>query len=129
MTRYQVRQEPWLRYIYTGPGTQNVLQFADGSYQETIGQVTTYWTFASGERALLTFEVLEDCASEVVIGEDFIFEHNIFAEHESSLRVLEFDGGSYELAPFDFISWWQQKYLGVKSKLLNKNAGGTLPYL
>jgi hypothetical protein len=81
-----------------------------------------YWTFTSGEKALLAFEVLEDCASEVVIGEDFIFEHNIFAEHKSSLRILEFDGDSYELAPFDFISGWQQKYLSVKSKFQNNNA-------
>jgi len=60
----------------------------------------------------------------VVLGEDFIFEHNIFAKHGSSLRVLEFDGDSYELAPFDFISSWQQKYLNVKSKLQNNNAAG-----
>jgi len=103
-------------YINARPGTQNVLQFADGSYQETVGQVTTHWTFASGKRALLTFEVLEDCASEVVIGEDFIYSHNIFQEHEASLRMLSSDIDSYELAPFDFISSWQQKYLNVKSK-------------
>lgn len=94
---------------------QNFLQFADGNYQKTIGQVTAYWTFASGEKALLTFEVLEDCASEVVIGKDFIFKHNIFVDHASSLRMLEFDCDSYELASFDFISSWQQKYLNVKS--------------
>ena len=112
--------------IDTGPGTQNFLQFADGSYQETIGQVNAYWTFASGEKALLTFEVLEDCASEVVIGEEFIFKHNIFADHASSLRMLEFGGDSYELAPFDFISSWQRKCLSVKSKLYSQNAAGNL---
>lgn len=85
-------------------GPKNFFQFSDGSYQETIGQVTAYWTFASGEKTLLTFKVMEDCASEVVIGEDFIFKHYIFADHASSLRMLEFDCDSYELAPFDFIS-------------------------
>ena len=86
--------------------TQNVLQFANGSCKETIGLVTTEWTFASGEKALLTFEVLEDCASKVVIGEDFIFEHSIFSKHESSLRMLDFGGDACKLAPFDFIRSW-----------------------
>jgi hypothetical protein len=116
-----------MAYIDTGPGTQNFLQFADDSYQETISQVTAYWTFASSEKALLTFEVLEDCASEVVIGEDFLFKHNIFADHTSSLRMLEFDCDSYELAPFDFISSWQQKCLNVKSRLHRNKARGKIP--
>jgi hypothetical protein len=103
MLRHQVRQKYGFD-IDTGPGTQNVLQFAYGSYKEMIGQVTTYWTFASSEKALLIFEVLEDCTSKVVIGEDFIFEHDIFAGHLASLRMLDFDGDSYELATFDFIS-------------------------
>jgi hypothetical protein len=111
-------------YINTGSRAQNILQFADGSYQKTVGQVTAHWTFASGERALLTFEVLEDCASEVVIGEDFIYSHNIFQEHKDSLRTLSVDDDSYELAPFDFISTWQKKYLNVKSKLrLHRSTG------
>jgi len=40
--------------------------------------------------------------------------------------MLEFDGDTYELAPFDFISSWQQKYLNAKSKLQNNNATGML---
>jgi hypothetical protein len=40
--------------------------------------------------------------------------------------MLEFDGDAYELAPFDFINLWQQKYLNVKSKLQNNKATGIL---
>lgn len=111
-------------HIKTGPGTENFLQFADGSYQETVGQVTTHWTFASGERALLTFEVLEACASEVVIGEDFIYSHKIFHEYEASLWMFSLDNDSFDLAPFDFVTTWQKNYLNMKSKLQFRRSPG-----
>jgi hypothetical protein len=87
--------------------------------------VTTHWTFASGKRIRLTFEILEDCASSVVVGEDFIYSHKIFQEHEASLRMFSASTESYELAPFDFFSSWQQKYLNLKSKLRRKVTTGS----
>jgi hypothetical protein len=119
-TDYYIRLHPWrLTYINTGPGTQLVLQFADGSLQDTIA---THWTFASGKKALLTFEVLEDCASDVIIGEDFIYSHNVFQEHEASLRMLSSsDIDLYKLATIDVYKPWQKKYRDVKSKISKKS--------
>jgi hypothetical protein len=89
--------------IETGEESRNYFQFADGSYEETVGQVHTSWTFASGERIPITFEVLENCVSEVIIGEELIYEHNIFEKHSSSILVWESQLDAYDLAPFDFI--------------------------
>ena len=80
------------------------LQFADESIDKTVGQVETHWTFANGERIPLTFEILEECCSDVIIGEGILPEHNVFQDHASSLVQIQLSKCSYELAPFDFIS-------------------------
>lgn len=87
---------------------RNWLQFADGSHEETIGQVDTWWEFATGEQIPVTFEILKDCCSDVVIGEEILTQHNVFDSHASSLISWEASPDSYELAPFDFIRRWQR---------------------
>lgn len=99
---------------------RNWLQFADGSYEETIGQVDSYWEFATGTQIPVTFEILENCCSDVVIGEEVLTRHNVFDSHASSLISWEASPDSYELAPFDFISRWQQ-HLGSKRGGAPKN--------
>lgn len=87
------------------------IQFADGSYDKTVGQVKTYWTFASGERIPVTFEVLEYCCSEVIIGEEILTEQNVFVEHSASIVwTATLNDDSYVLAPFDFINSWQRSW-------------------
>ena len=106
-------------HVETGPNRRNWLQFADGSCEETFGQVETYWTFATGERVPLTFEVLENCYSDVIIGEEILTQHNVFEIHASSLVFLEASPDSHELAPFGFIYAWQRalgRVRGSKSK-------------
>lgn len=99
----------------------NWLQFADGTYEATIGQVDTFWTFATGECIPVTFEILQSCCSDVIIGEEILTEHNVFADHASSLVSLEVETDFYELATFDFIRRWQKGLFGrgKRSKQLN----------
>ena len=95
--------------LQTEPENRGYLQFADGSFDETVGQVKTYWTFASGERIPVTFEILRYCCSDVIIGEDVLTEHRVFQDHaDSILSEIAFDNDSFELAPFDFINSWQR---------------------
>ena len=95
--------------IKTGPKHCGYLQFADGSYDETVGQVETHWTFATGERIPVTFEVLEYCCSDVIIGEEILTEHNVFQRHEASIfQIAAVDDDCFELAPFDFVNSWQK---------------------
>jgi hypothetical protein len=100
-------------YLKEGPEHRNWLQFADGSFEETVGQVDTYWTFATGKRIPVTFEVLEECCSDVIIGEEICTQQNVFEDHGSSLIILDSLSDSYELAPFDFIIGWK-RLLGLK---------------
>ena len=100
------------------------LQFADGSYQETAGQVETYWTFETGKRIPVTFEVLEDCCYDVVLGEDIIYEHDVFQKHASSLESYEPEDDAFDLAPFDFISSWQRSCGKKLAKLKPKRTLG-----
>lgn len=100
-------------YLAKGPEHRKWLQFADGSCEQTVGQVNTYWTFATGERIPVTFEVLEECCFDVIIGEEICTQHNVFEDHGSSLIMLDSSLDSYELAPFDFIGGWE-RFLGLK---------------
>ena len=96
------------------------LQFADGSSEITVGRVRTHWRFANGKRIPIRFEVLENCCSDVIIGEEVLTHHNVFEQHASSLVTFEPSPDSYELAPFDFIQGWQRA-LGMGKGRTPKN--------
>ena len=67
---------------------RDYLQFADGSWALTQGCVDTHWTFPSGERIPITFAVLRDCCSDVILGDDFLEEHRIFEDPASALTTV-----------------------------------------
>ena len=113
--------------LLTGQNNCGYLQFADGSYDETVGQVKTYWTFASGERIPVTFEVLEYCCSDVVIGEEILMEYKVFVKHAASIFLTATgQDDSYELAPFDFINSWQRRYNRAMDKAASALTRGSL---
>lgn len=95
-------------YVYSGPSHRNLLQFADGTYQETVGQVQTNWTFASSECIPLIFEVLENCCSDVVLGDTILYDYNVFEDHAASILSYESLDSMLQLAPFDFVKNWQR---------------------
>lgn len=86
------------------------LRFADGTCQETEGRVDTHWTFAFGERIPITFDVLKNCSADVVIGEEFLLENNIFEDHTSSVVDTPYESDFHQLAPFDFVRAWQRPF-------------------
>ena len=107
--------------IKAGPKHCGYLEFADGSYDMTVGQVKPHWTFATGERIPVTFEVLEYCCSDVIIGEEILTDHNVFQRHEASITLTgAIDDDCFELAPFDFVNSWQK----CCEKLMAKAAMG-----
>ena len=125
--------------ICNKPEDCGYLQFADGTYQETVGRVHTYWTFKSGERIPITFEVLENCCSDLIIGDDILWDHNVFEVYASSIianassiianassiiaRPEECE--PYSLAPFGWLNGWQKKVFGkgqATGKLLQFNS-------
>lgn len=96
------------------------LQFADGSSEDTVGTVRSYWTFKSGARIPVTFEVLKFCASNVVLGEDFVYDCQVFSKHTSLVRLVDAFKYYSELAPFNVFKSWQQKLERVTSKAETK---------
>ena len=88
--------------INYNPKCRGYLQFADGTTQQTIGQVKSSWTFENGETIFETFEVLENCLFDVVLGEDVLYRHDVFNLHSSSLVSQEMSNSCPELAPFDY---------------------------
>lgn len=85
-------------------------------------------TFASGERIPVTFEVLEYCCSDVIIGEQILTYQNVFVEHAASIILGEIsdDHGSYGLAPFDFMNSWQRTYQRIVDKTASKRVEGSI---
>jgi hypothetical protein len=71
----------------------------------------------------ITFDVLQNCASDVILGEEFIHDHGIFIEHPTEIRDLPSDGDYYELAPFDIARGWQQKLSSKFSGRESKTKG------
>jgi hypothetical protein len=104
----------------------NWVQFADCTHQQTLGRVNTHWAFASGECIPITFEVLEKCADKVIIGEDIIYNHDVFTEYRHSIRTFNREQESHlsELAPFAFISSSQKKANDLAKKLLGGSTKG-----
>ena len=108
------------------------MQFADGTFQETVGQVDTTWTFASGLEIPITFEVLEDCSADVILGEDLLLEHDVFGTYAASMQEVPYEDEEDEpadLSPFGYTSYLQQKFESLTTKIMSKfNSKFPYPY-
>lgn len=102
--------------ILPGPEHCNYLRFADGSAQETIGQVSTFWTFCSGKRIPIVFEVLENCCSDLIIGDDILWENDVFEAHADSITCISNMVDHYSLAPFSYEKDWKKIFGKCKPK-------------
>lgn len=61
----------------------------------------------------MRFEVLENCAADVVLGEEIIYQHNLFETYASSITEVDECEEPYLLAPFGFLTSWQAKTTNV----------------
>ena len=105
-----------------GRRKRGCLLFADGTSQSTVGRVKTTWTFETGERVPINFEVLETCSADVILGDNFLWDHNVFEKHTGSFTE-SYPGCQYpvkkqwlDLAPFTILSKWQEKASNMTSK-------------
>jgi len=92
--------------------------------QQTLGQVKTTWTFENGARVPLTLEVLQDCCAPVILGEDFLFDNNVFDSYKTLLvedEVQLLCNDSPLLAPFAFTTYWQKKADEILHRLRSKD--------
>ena len=96
-------------HIHANDSNCKIIQFADGSHQRTVGQVYTSWNFSTGYSVPIICDVLEHCLHDVVLGEDLLWENNVFDAHALSINTLSLEMEDFELAPFSFASKWQRK--------------------
>ena len=99
------------------------MQFADGTFQETVGQVDTTWTFTSGLEIPITFEILENCSADVILGEDFLLDHDVFRSHAASMQEILYEdeqGEPADLSPFGYTNYWQQKFENGRLNIMSK---------
>jgi predicted aspartyl protease len=81
------------------------LRFADGSSQRTLGKVNAKWAFHDdpGGSINVTFEVLERCPYEVIIGLDILYEHDVYNKHTACLVESAPEKG--KALPLNHVGW------------------------
>ena len=68
------------------------------------------WTFGSGLHVPLTFEVLRGCCHDIVLGEEVLWDNDVFENEASSQLDLSLDVDFLTLEPFTFVNKWQRKF-------------------
>jgi hypothetical protein len=88
--------------ILSGPENCGWILFPDGTEEATIGQAHTTMTLPDGKVVPIIFELLRSCHVPVVLGQDFIFDHDIYTRYATS--IMEFDDldSGDELMPMGF---------------------------
>ena len=82
--------------------------------------MNTTWTFASGLKIPVTFEVLENCSADVILGEDVLWEHNVFDTYAASIQDMRYENEEdelFDLAPFSYKPKWSQEAIRLKRKV------------
>lgn len=124
-----VKKRGWLLDMYPGPDSCRLLQFADGSTERTEGRLKLQWSFnkrwelaSSDTPMVVTFDVLRGCPFDVILGEDFLQESEVFAIHNEAFVDVSVEGaGGINMVIFaaDFL----RSTLTPRSKMKTHSAG------
>ena len=88
--------------ILTEPRNCGWILFPDGTEEATMGQAQTNITLPDGKVVPVVFELLSNCHVPVVLGQDFIFDHDIYTKYAASLFEFEDVHSGDELMPMGF---------------------------
>lgn len=79
--------------IYTDDDSRGLLQFADGTTQEALGRVTAKWAFKDDidNPMNVSFEVLAECAYDVILGQEILYQHEAYSKHRTCLVDVELE--------------------------------------
>ncbi|KAH0553472.1 hypothetical protein GP486_006458 [Trichoglossum hirsutum] len=74
--------------IHNEPRNRVWLVFADGSVRQTVGQVEAYLGLDDNpfHDFPVTFDVLRDCAYDVIIGDEILYEKEVFSQYGDCLE-------------------------------------------
>ncbi|PMD28759.1 hypothetical protein L207DRAFT_574684 [Hyaloscypha variabilis F] len=88
--------------ILSQPENCGKILFPDGTEEATIGQARTTITLADGKVVPIVFELLPDCHVPVVLGQDFVFDYDIYRKYATSIMESDDLDGGDELMPMGF---------------------------
>ena len=101
-----IMDESWTRSfgfsIRSAAENMGVVVFPDNSTRATIGQVHTTITLRGGAPTPIVFEVLPDCYVPVVLGEDFVFDNDLYTNHASAFVESGDPDSMYDLLPMNY---------------------------
>jgi hypothetical protein len=88
--------------ILTEPRNCGWIVFPGGTEEATVGQAQTNITLPDGNVVPIVFELLSNCHVPVVLGQDFIFDHDIYTRYARALLEFEDIHSGDELMPMGF---------------------------
>lgn len=103
--------------IQAGPANCGIVHFPDGTTAATTGRIHTTITLAGGDAIPIVFEVLPNCYVPIILGEDFVFDNDIFSNYAGSLHEVEGLDCSDDLLLMDYQQPWYAT-VAEKAKLL-----------
>jgi hypothetical protein len=118
---HNMMNEDWAKAhgfsIQAGSANCGVVHFPDGTTAPTTGRIHTTITLAGGDAVPIVFNVLPDCYVPVILGEDFVFDNNIFSNYADSLHEVEGLDCCDDLLLMDYQQPWYAT-IAEKAKLL-----------
>ena len=76
----------------------------------------------------VTFEVLDGCFSDVILGDSILYDNNVFEDHASAITTVESELELYQLAPFDFFRPCERKCTSLVDRFKALRKKGINPY-
>ncbi|KAI9807354.1 MAG: hypothetical protein M1833_000097 [Piccolia ochrophora] len=93
-----------------------VLQFADGSIQETAGQVKTKWRFSDSQEPMeIVFDVLRGCPFDVVIGRGVLDATEAYVKHAGCFIETDSKTDTSDLNCVTYHTSFLQRFRRTKS--------------
>ena len=104
--------------INTDDDSRGLLQFADGTTQEALGQVTAHWAFRDDfdNPINVTFEVLAECAYDVILGHEILYQHEAYVKHRTCLVGVEVEAENQGKLRLNLVGWLPRCLHRIKRK-------------
>lgn len=104
--------------IDTDDDSRGLLQFADGTTQEALGQVTAQWAFRDDidNPINVTFEVLAECAYDVILGHEILYRHEAYVKHRTCLVDVEVEAENQGKLRLNLVGWLPRCLHRIKRK-------------
>ncbi|KAJ4289532.1 hypothetical protein N0V90_010861 [Kalmusia sp. IMI 367209] len=109
--------------VKTSEDHRGWMSFPSGERKPTVGQVNTEVTLPDGSIVSSVFEVLENCVTPIVLGDEVIFKHKLYEKTFSYALFEDNNEFSDELLHMDYKPWYHKVVRKIKRKLKEQDSG------